>query len=98
MMEIINHCDKTVVNSKGIKNCLNHWVLEQKYILYEFNQIETIVDAVLNDIPITWFPLSWVGESIVQSRLKRKGKNIRCWNLNTFPTSSRVLSSLLEDE
>lgn len=57
--------------------------------------IADICFTTLNDIPFTWKPLTLVSESLVQRELRERGYEIKCFELDTFPTSSVQLKELI---
>lgn len=61
-------------------------------------EISNIVQAVLQGKDLTWEPLSIVDEAEVQKQLRDNGKEIKCYQLNVFPTSSQELNKLLVNE
>ena len=44
------------------------------------------MDNFKSNSDFSWNKLSIVGEAIVQSRLRKQGLEILCYNLNQFPT------------
>ena len=95
MLKIINHCNLTVNNSIDIDQFYEEWFRKQQYILKEFNTINTIIESVKSDNYIEWEELSIAGEAIVQSRLKKLGMELACYNLNKFPTNISKLKEFI---
>lgn len=54
-----------------------------------------IIDSILNDNFISWDPLPLPSESWIQWRLRELGYELRCHQLDTFPTTSVQLRELL---
>ena len=82
-------------NDKPVDDFVQEWSSKQNYILSEFNTIAEILDNTLAQKEFTWNPINIIGEAIVQRRLREKNYEIRCNNLNTFPTDSESLYNLL---
>jgi hypothetical protein len=72
------------------------WVKSQQYILDEYNLIEKILDSVMTAQSFTWNKISIISEAIIQQRLRTLGYEIKCYELDEFPTDSEILFSLLE--
>lgn len=94
LLKIIKFCNLTL--SQDLDPFINNWVSKQQYILTEFNLLDQIIENTINDCDFNWQPISIVSEGIIQQRLRSKGYEIRCDGLNTFPTDSKTLYSLLE--
>lgn len=82
-------------NDKPMDDFLEEWSNKQDYILSEFNTIAQILDNTLAQKEFTWAPITIIGEAIVQRRLREKNYEIRCNDLNIFPTNSESLYNLL---
>lgn len=61
----------------------------------EISTIQNIVSAIQQGIDIQFDKLSLYAESILQRRLRQKGYNLQCYNLNELPTSTAALHKLL---
>jgi len=75
---------------------INQWVEKQQYIVDEFNLLDQICKHTVDNEDFIWDPINIIAEAIVQQRLRALGYEIRCDGLNTFPTDSKTLYSLLE--
>ena len=71
------------------------WRSKQQYLLDEHNIIKNIVKFTISNTPYTWQKLNIFSEAIVQKRLKDQGYDLKCYNLNEFPTSAIELHKLL---
>lgn len=91
---IINFCELTEVD--GIELFADKWHAAQQYIVDEFDLIDKIVTATINNSPLRWNDLNIIAEAIIQQRLRSTGYEVRCDGLNTFPTDSETLYNLLE--
>jgi len=92
--KIIEYCKLTV--SGDIKSFATSWRAKQQYVLDEYNLINDIIDAVIESRNLSWTKLNIIAESIIQQKLRSRGFEIRCWELNEFPTDAKTLGSLLE--
>lgn len=86
ILKIINYSELTVDTSKSIDKFYIEWFQKQQYILNEYATIVNIMDNFKSNSDFSWNKLSIVGEAIVQSRLRKQGLEILCYNLNQFPT------------
>ena len=75
---------------------VNKWAEKQQYVIDEFNLLDNICNNTINNIAFSWEELNIVAAAIVQQRLRSLGYEIQCDGLNTFPTDSTTLYSLLE--
>ena len=91
ILKIIEYTGLTVDNSKNIDKFYNNWFEKQQYIIDEFEKINSITDSINSGSTMSWDKLSIIGEAIVQSRLRRQGIEIACYNLNQFPTNTKDL-------
>lgn len=108
LKKLIADCNLTMTNEDELDSFLSTWLHEQKKELEEFQLIEMIVDAVINDQPLDWetlepnagqflrgdTKLSTVSEAIIQQKLRSRGYEILCSGLNEFPTNSKFLKSV----
>lgn len=78
-------------NQKDINKFYQRWFDKQQYIIDEFLLINGIIDAIELNQYICWNGISIVGEAIIQSRLRRRGVEINCFNLDIFPTDTKNL-------
>lgn len=96
LKEIFKFCNKSLIKERELALASVYWQDKQQYILNEFNLLEKIVESTVNKISFKWNKLHIIAESIIQSRLRFMGYEIKCYNLNEFPTDSLVLNKLLE--
>ena len=94
MKKIINHCGLTL--KSGLEEFSIEWRNKQQYIVDEFDLLNQIVSHTVSNKDLTWNPVNVISEAIVQQRLRSLGYEIRCDQLNTFPTDSKTLYNLLE--
>jgi hypothetical protein len=96
ILKIINYYELTIDDSEDINSFYREWFSKQKYILNEFDTINSILDSI-NDLreEFEWKPLSIAGEAIIQSRLRKQGMEIACYNLDVFPTNTTSLKEFI---
>jgi hypothetical protein len=94
LINIINFAGLTI--DKPLDNFVTKWQQKQQYIVSKFDTLDQIMFDTLAQKDYEWKPLCIIGEAIIQQRLRIKNFEIRCDGLNTFPTDSKTLYSLLE--
>jgi|694.fasta_scaffold150113_5 hypothetical protein len=94
MEKIINHCGLTLTS--GLEKFGIEWRHKQQYIVDEFDLLNQIISHTVSNKDLTWNPINVISEAIIQQRLRSLGYEIRCDQLNTFPTDSKTLYNLLE--
>lgn len=75
---------------------VGYWQTKQQYLLDEYELINRIVNTSISNESFNWSNLNIIAESIIQQKLRINGYEIKCYNLNEFPTSSIDLHNLLE--
>lgn len=96
LIDIINHVGEFDTNlSNEFETFVSSWRLKQQYLIDEHNVIKNIVKFTVDNIPYTWEKLNVISEAMIQRRLREAGYEIRCYNLNEFPTNSNDLYQLL---
>lgn len=72
------------------------WKSKQQYIIDEYTLINKIVNSAINNNTLNWKKLNIVSESMIQQKLRAKGYEIKCYDLNNFPTNAKKLHTLLK--
>jgi len=75
---------------------VKQWCLKQTKILQEHDLIMNIVNSTVSNVYLEWPMLNPISEAMIQKRLRDQGYEIKCYNLNEFPTNSSDLHNLLE--
>jgi hypothetical protein len=75
---------------------VNEWVIEQEKVYKQHSVILKIVQSSIDNIPFEFDKLNLIEEAIIQKRLRDQGYNLRCFNLNVFPTNSYGIHNLIE--
>ena len=94
--EICQYLGLTVIDKTRLTNFCNEWASAQKYIVDEYKLLDLIVENTINNKDFNWQDLNIIAEAIIQQNLRLAGYEIRCYNLNKFPTNSLELNKLLE--
>lgn len=92
---IFKHCELTF-NQKDIDNFVKIWQNKQQYIINSENLCRDIIANTMDQVDFSWESTNIVQEAIVQKRLRDCGYELKCWNLNTFPSNTEQLYNLLE--
>jgi len=94
LIKIINHCGLTL--DGDLSSFVTKWQRAQQYIVDEFGLLDLIVDSTINQKEFSWQPTHVIAEAIVQQRLRTHRYEIRCNELDIFPTDAKTLYNLLE--
>lgn len=94
--KIAEFCDLTIIHE--YEDFVKEWISKQAYIVNEFNLLQAIVDATINQEFLQWSNLCFLSEAIIQQRLRSKGYEIKCFGLTNFPKDSKSLYNLLEKQ
>lgn len=95
MNTIFDYCNLTW-NNKDIDNFLNIWHNKQTVIIKKFDDCNSILNNIVNNVDSSWNKLDFIQETIIQRKLRDYGYEIKCWGLNEFPTNTEHLYKLLE--
>ena len=95
-LKISEYLGLTIINKTELTQFCNKWTKAQQYIVDEYRLIDSIVSSILDNEDYNWPALNIIAESIIQKRLKDAGFELKCYNLNEFPTNSTALVKLLE--
>ena len=93
--QIFKHCELTF-NEKDIDKFVKMWQNKQQYIIDNENLCRDIIANTIDQVSFSWQHTNIIQEAIIQKRLRDCGYEIKCWNLNTFPTNTEQLYNLLE--
>lgn len=91
--KIFDHCHAALI--KPIMDFCQTYVAKQKYVLQEYSLIETILEYTINERPLTWQPISVVGEAILQQKFRQQGYEWYCDGLNVLPTNTRDFQNII---
>ena len=93
LLRLIEFCGLTCL--KPIDDFAIDYQRRQSYVIDEYNSINDIIDSVTNQKPLSWKPLSIVGEAILQNRFRTIGFEWYCDGLDLLPTNSQDFQDLL---
>lgn len=96
-LELINFLNLSC-KLENLDKFIDEWQHKQQYIVDEFNLIEKIVESALTNTNFDWsnHRLCLLSEAIIQHRLREQGYELKCYNLNSFPTNTKTLTNILE--
>jgi hypothetical protein len=94
LLKILDFCNLTI--NKDLIPFVEEWQSKQQYILREYKMLSTIVEYTIKNQPYTWSNLNIIAEAIIQNQLRQHGYELKCNDLNEFPTNSLELHKLLE--
>lgn len=95
IIRLMEHCNLTINQSASIDTFYQNWFEKQQYVLKEFETINMIVKSITLGRYFKWEKISILGEAIIQSRLRKQGLEIACYNLNVFPTDTTELIQVI---
>ena len=96
--EIIKEIIKPIgplVREDKIDEVYSQWIARQIHCNKD-TLIQNIVHSLVNDIEFNWPKLTLIDEAFLQHYLRVQGYEIKCWNLNMFPTNTNDFLPLLE--
>lgn len=90
---ISKHCDISLVRDISwfctqYQNC-------QKYILDQYDVVQSILTSVINQQDLSWRPLNIIAESILQHHFREHGYEWRCDGLDQLPCSSLEFQKII---
>ena len=86
-----DYCDLTLTNKPKLQTDYALFIKEKSDLL------DVIIESTMNKEMFEWGQLTWLEESILQSRFLELGYLIKCEGLNEFPENSLELYNLLEE-
>lgn len=97
--EILKKCisktNQSMIREEKIDEIYSIWITSQVHNDKDA-LIQNIVHCLANNIEFNWSPLTLIDESFLQYYLRLKDIEIRCWELNQFPTNTKDFLPLLE--
>lgn len=94
--DIFNYCDLGLINEEKLDMVYQHWIQTQFYKNSDVI-VDEIVESIVNNTALDWKDknLTILDEAFIQMKLRNIGYEIKCFNLNQFPTDSNKLKLLL---
>jgi len=93
---VIDFCGLEYVANESADNVVASWVQKQLLIISEHRLIDEIIEKTLSKNFFSWDELTFLHEAMIQKKLRDRGYEIKCYNLNKFPTNSIELYNLLD--
>jgi hypothetical protein len=91
LLKIHDYCDLTLTNKQDLQTNYALFIKEKSDLL------DIIIESTMNKEMFEWSELTWLEESIIQSRFLELGYLIKCEGLNEFPENSLELYNLLDE-
>lgn len=93
---ILNFFDINNYNHADIQNILSQWAKLQIHKDKD-SAVDLIIQSVLEDTYYDWAStsLSILDEAYIQRQLKENNVEIKCFNLNKFPTNSELFKNII---
>jgi hypothetical protein len=97
IITLLEYCKLTPTRLNKVEEIYQEWISRQ-YHCYKDIVIKDIIDSVLNNNLYDWSDnkLTLVDEALIQFYLRQHSIEIKCYNLNTFPTNTTILNNYLD--
>jgi hypothetical protein len=97
IITLLEYCKLTPTRLNKVEEIYQEWISLQCNC-YKDSLINNIVDSVLNDNLYDWSDskLTLVDEALIQFYLRQHSIEIKCYNLDTFPTNTTILKNYLD--
>lgn len=95
---LLAHCELTLLRSDQIEEIYQKWI-DLQFHCHKDKIINNIIDSVVDHNKYyDWkeFKLTLLDEALVQYYLRQHNIEIKCYDLNTFPTNTDELKSYLD--
>jgi len=95
LLSILDYCELAPANLDKFEEVCTGWI-QRQYHCNKDSLIKQIVDSVMLDTKYDWKgeELTLVDEALVQYYLRENGLEIKCNNLNKFPSNSVALKKI----
>lgn len=94
LLSLLDFCKFTPVNIDQVDYVYNEW-LKLQFHCNKDQIINNIVTSIINSTNYSWSNLTLVDEALIQYYLRNIGIEIRCYELNDFPTNTVDLKKYL---
>lgn len=94
--KIINHANLTLADEEGLHEFAKVWLSKQQYIIDKHSMMQTVFENTMQNRNFTWDNLDLLSEAILQYKFKKQGMLLKCFDLNSFPTSTKALLRCFE--
>jgi len=93
---VISYSRLTYADNLDADVKVQEWCSKQEEIFQEHEQAKLIVDKTISNEYMEWLPMNVMAEAIIQKRLRDRGYELRCFDLNTFPSNTNDLRNLID--
>jgi len=95
ILDLLDYCQIVPVRIKTLNHVHSVW-LDKQYHIAKDDIISKIISSLSNNEFYSWYGLNLTvtDEALVQYFLRQQGIELRCYNLNTFPTNTDDLKKL----
>jgi hypothetical protein len=96
ILSLLEYCQLTAVRVDKMQYVYDHWIKCQHHCNKD-QLIKVIVNSILNNNYYDWsaYNLTLVDEALIQYYLREQHIEIKCYNLNIFPTTTTKLKEYL---
>jgi hypothetical protein len=94
ILSLLDYCNFTHTNIDQIEYVYSEWIKLQ-YHCRKDQLINEIVTAVINNVDYSWSNLTLADEALIQYYLREQHMEIRCFDLNVFPSNTHELKKYL---
>jgi hypothetical protein len=97
IVSLLDYCELTPTQLDKVEKIYQEWISRQ-YHCYKDIIINNIIDSVLSDNFYDWLDrnLTLVDEALIQYYLRQHNIEIKCYNLDVFPTNTTILRNYLD--
>lgn len=93
---IINMTDGKITDRENFDKTVSHWINGQGAIHSQYNDFIMYKDAVLHDKDVDIKLENVIQEALIQHYLRERGIELKCFELNDFPSSTKLLRSFYD--
>ena len=96
VLSLLEYCNLEVVRVNKFDYVYQEWIKLQHHCNKD-QLIKTIIASIINNTYYDWadYKLTLVDEALIQYYLREQHIEIKCYNLNTFPTNTTELKEYL---
>lgn len=97
VVSLLEYCELIPTRFDKVEKIYQEWISRQ-YHCYKDIVIKDIIDSVLSNNFYDWSDskLTLVDEALIQFYLRQHGIEIKCYNLDIFPTNTKILRNYLD--
>ena len=97
IVSLLKYCELTPTQLDKVEKIYQEWISRQ-YHCYKDITINNIIDSVLSNNFYDWLDrnLTLVDQALIQYYLRQHNIEIKCYNLDVFPTNTTILRNYLD--